>query len=103
MIPALFLLTTLAADISLRDACGEDASPIAAIRETDAIRVDHGVAGESAPCYAVSIESNGNTVRGYVSSATLPAIVEFERKRALEARVPMPAPPPAPETAKKAP
>jgi hypothetical protein len=106
MTPALFLFTALAADaaanIPVRDGCGEYASPIAAIQESDAIRVEHGVSGESAPCYAVSLERNGTTVRGYVSDTTLPAIVEFERTRALESRVLIPEPPPAPPAAKKA-
>jgi len=102
---ALFLFTVLVADaaasISVRDGCGEDASSIATIQRSDAIRVEHGVMGESAPCFAVSLEKNGNTVRGYVSDTTLPAIVEFERTRALESRVPIHEPPPPPATAKK--
>jgi len=103
MIPAFFLLTALGADpaADIRDGCGEYASVIATIRESDAIRVEHGVMGESAPCYAVSVEKNVTMVRGYVSDTTLPAVVEFERKRALESRVLMPEPPPAPAAAKK--
>jgi len=106
MIPALLLLAALvadpAADVKIRDGCGEDASAIAVIRESDAIRVEHGVTGESAPCYTVSLERNGDTMRGYVSDGKLPAIVEFERKRALEFHVAMPEPPPAAPTANKA-
>lgn len=106
MTPALFLLTAFVADaaggISLRDGCGADASAIAAIGESDAIRVEHGVLGESAPCYRVSLERNGNTVRGYVSDTALPAIVEFERRRALESRVSVPEPAPTPTAEKKA-
>ena len=57
--------------------------------------------GESAPCYAVSLEKHGTTVRGYVSDTTLPAVVEFERKRALESRVAIPEPPPVPPDGEK--
>jgi hypothetical protein len=42
------------------------------------------------------MQSSGE-VRGFIVNNTLPAVQEFERRRALESRVPMPAPPePAP-------
>jgi len=106
MTPVLFLFTAFVADgaatISVRDGCGADASLVTAIQPSDPIRVEHGVLGESVPCYAVSLEKNGDKVRGYVSDTALPAIVEFERKRALESRVAIPEPPPAPPAEKKA-
>jgi len=95
----LFSLSCLAATVPVRDACGEDGSVVAIIQPSDAIRVEHGVVGESVPCYAVTLQQGGKTVRGYVSDATLPDIVEFERKRATESRVPIPEPPPAPAPA----
>jgi hypothetical protein len=96
LILPLFCVSSFAASVAVRDGCGEDASLVATIQDSDAISVEHGVVGESIPCYAVSLEKGGTTVRGYISEATLPAIVEFERKRALESRVPIPEPPPPP-------
>lgn len=89
------------ATVPVRDGCGDDAAVIATIQQSDLIQVQHGVVGESVTCYAVSLERGGSTLRGYISDGTLPAVVEFERKRALESRVPAPEPPPAPPGAKK--
>jgi AhpC/TSA family len=88
------------ASVPVSDACGESGAVVATIQASGAVRVEHGVLGESTPCYAVTLEQNGTTIRGYVSDVTLPAIVEFERKRALESRVAIPELPPA--TAKDA-
>ena len=41
-------------------------------------------------------QSSGAEVRGYILGNTLRAIVEFERHRAAESRVPIPEPPPPP-------
>jgi hypothetical protein len=101
LIFALASVTAVAATVPVRDACGEDASVIANIQPSDALRVEHGVVGESVPCYAVTLSQAGKTVRGYVSDTTLPAIVEFERKRALESRVVIPEPPPEPPADEK--
>lgn len=81
------------ASTPVRDGCGEDASVVATVQETDAIQIRHAVAGESVPCYAVSVPLAGAEVRGFITNNTLPVIQEFERRRALESRVPMPATP----------
>jgi hypothetical protein len=96
-----FLLTLcgiscFAGSVVVRDGCGEDSSIVATIRTPEGMRVEHGVVGESNPCYAVSVAQSGNSLRGYVTDATLAPVVEFERTRALESRVPIPEPPPPP-------
>jgi len=98
---ALAAVTCFGGAVVVRDACGEDASAVATIQQSDSIRVEHGVVGESTPCYAVSIARGGETIRGYISDATLPAVVEFERRRATESRIPIPEPPPPPPSAAK--
>jgi hypothetical protein len=81
----------------VRDSCSDDASVVANVQESDAIQIRHAVAGESVPCYAVSVMQASGEVRGYIVGNTLPVVQEFERRRALESRIPMPAPPePAP-------
>jgi hypothetical protein len=94
ILPVVFLASAWAS-VPVRDACSEDASVVANVQESDAIQIRHAVAGESVPCYAVSVMQASGEVRGFILSATLPVIQEFERTRALESRVPLHAPPPA--------
>jgi hypothetical protein len=96
---ALLFFAALVADgangVPVRDGCGEDAAVLATAQGDDQITVHHGVAGEVLPCYAVSLSRSGTEVRGYVLGSALPAVQEFERRRATESRVPIEAPPPA--------
>jgi hypothetical protein len=101
LILSLICIKGFASSVAVRDGCGEDASVLVTIQQSDAIRVEHGVVGESVPCYAVSLDQSGSTVRGYISDGTLPVVVEFERKRALESRVPIPEPAAAPTDSSK--
>ena len=97
LIPALLLTFAVRASIPVRDSCSDDASVVANVQESDAIQIRHAVSGEAVPCYAVSVMQASGEVRGFIVGNTLPIIQEFERRRALESRVPMPAPPePAP-------
>jgi AhpC/TSA family len=84
------------ATVPVRDGCTEDSSVIVTIKDSDPISVKHGVVGEASACYAVSVTQAGAEVTGYVLGDSLPAVVEFERKRAAESRVPVPEPPPPP-------
>jgi hypothetical protein len=93
LILSTFFIAAATAAVPVRDGCSEDASILASVQENDPIQVLHGMVGESIPCYAVSVTQGGAEVRGYVLSSTLPAILEFEKKRELESRVPIPAPP----------
>jgi hypothetical protein len=84
------------ASVPVRDGCTEDSVLVATVQDNDAIQVQHGVVGETVPCYAVSVTQQGHEIRGYIQGSTLPVIQEFERRRALESRVMIPAPPPPP-------
>ncbi len=95
LILAAVFIAGAEASVPVRDACGEDATIVANIQENDRIQVRHGVVGEAVPCYAVSVSQAGAEVRGFILGATLPAIRQFERTRALETRAAIPAPPPA--------
>jgi hypothetical protein len=83
------------ASVPVRDACGEDATIVANVQENDPIQVRHGMVGETTPCYAVSVTQAGKEVQGFILGSSLAAVQEFERTRALESRVILPAPPPA--------
>jgi hypothetical protein len=93
LLPVVFIAGAWAS-VPVRDACGEDASVVANIQESDSIQVHHGVVGETVPCYAVSVVQGGAEVRGFILGTSLPVIQEFERRRSLESRVAIPAPPP---------
>jgi hypothetical protein len=90
------------ATVPLRDSCGEDAAVVANVQESDPIQVHHGVVGETMPCYAVSVAQGGSEVQGFILGNTLPVIQEFERRRSVESRVPIPAAPPLTAEEKKA-
>jgi hypothetical protein len=103
MILPIILIAAANASVPVRDSCSDDATVVANVQESDAIQIRHAVAGESLPCYAVSVMQASGEVRGYIVTNALPVIQEFERRRALESRVPMPAPPePAPGEEKAA-
>jgi hypothetical protein len=82
------------AEIPVREGCSENDSVVASVQSSDPLIVHHGVSGEAQPCYAVSVPRVAGELRGYVLGTSLPAIQEFERRRALEARIPLTAPPP---------
>jgi len=103
LILPVLLAAAASASIPVRDACSEDATVLANVQENDAIQIRHAVFGESVPCYAVSVMQASGEVRGFLLSSSLPVVQEFERRRALESRVPLAAPPPlAPEEQKAA-
>ena len=91
LILPVLLAATASASIPVRDACSEDATVVANVQETDAIQIRHAVFGESVPCYAVSVPQPSGQVSGFLLGTTLPVVQEFERRRALESRVPLPA------------
>jgi hypothetical protein len=94
LILAAAFIIGAAASVPVRDACGEDAAIVADIQPADPIQVRHALIGESIPCYAVSVTKAGQEIRGFVLGDTLPAVQQFERRRALETRLAIPAPPP---------
>lgn len=96
LIVSVVFLASAAASVPIRDGCTEDSAVVADVQDSVPIQVHHGVIGEALPCYAVSVTQAGQEVRGFILGSSLPAIQEFERTRALESRLAMPAPPPAP-------
>jgi hypothetical protein len=85
LLPFLIAAAALASE-PLRDSCSEDSLILALVDPADAIQIRHAVVGESRPCYSV-VSKNA---QGFILGSTLPAIQEFERKRALESRIAIP-------------
>jgi hypothetical protein len=87
----MFSVFTIArGSVAIHDSCSEDSAIVANVAESSPIQVRHAVVGESLPCYAVSV----GEVQGFILGNSLAVTREFERKRALESRVPIPVPPP---------
>jgi hypothetical protein len=83
----------LFASVPGRDACSEDGVILADAQAGDPIQVRHAVSGEAIPCYSVVVTQAGKEVQGFILGSALPVIQDFERTRALESRVAVPAPP----------
>jgi len=69
---------------------------VAQVQENDRIQVLHGVIGETVACYAVSVAQAGTEIRGFILGNTVPAIQQFERRRAQETRLAIPGSLPSP-------
>jgi hypothetical protein len=90
ILPAAFIASALAST-PVRDSCGEDGAILANVQAGDPIQVRHAVNGEAVPCYSVVVTQAGTEVQGYILGSTLPMIQEFERRRALESHIAIPA------------
>ena len=61
--------------------CSEGASRVARLPEGLKVRLRFAIAGSDSPCYSVSAELDGRSVRGYVSKDALEGIEAFEQTR----------------------
>ena len=61
--------------------CSEGASRVAQLPEGHKVRLRFAIAGSDSPCYSVSAEVDGRSVRGYVSKDALEGIEAFEQTR----------------------
>jgi hypothetical protein len=102
ILPIVFIAGALAS-VPVRDACSEDGAILANVQPGDPVEVRHAVNGEAIPCYSVVVTQAGKEVQGFILGLALPAIQEFERTRALESRMMIPASPEGAPTEKKTP
>ena len=61
--------------------CSEGASRVAQLPEGLKVHLRFAIAGSDSPCYSVSAELDGRSVRGYVSKDVLEGIEAFEQTR----------------------
>ena len=52
--------------VSLRSECSDHAPEVASLRKGQVLRLRFSIASGNSPCYSVSVENGGSTVRGYV-------------------------------------
>lgn len=65
----------------LRASCSDMAATVALLKRGDPVRIRFSLAGNAKPCYAVSVESGGKTLQGYVSADGLVNLEAYEAKR----------------------
>ena len=61
--------------------CSDGASRVAQLPQGLKVRLRFAIAGSDSPCYSVSAELDGRSVRGYVSKDALEGIEAFEQSR----------------------
>ena len=67
--------------VSLRSECSDHAREVASLRKGQVLRLRFSIAGGDSPCYSVSAEMGGSTVRGYVSRSLVAGAEDFEQAR----------------------
>ena len=65
----------------LRSGCSDNAEPIAKLSKGQPVKIRFALAGSERPCYAVTVEVNGNKQQGYVGADGLAGLEEFEQAR----------------------
>ena len=67
--------------VSLRSECSDHAPEVASLRKGQVLRLRFSIASGNSPCYSVSVENGGSTVRGYVSRSLVEGTEDFEQAR----------------------
>jgi hypothetical protein len=84
--PALLLILLMAASIKdgptpLRSGCSPDARVLASLPSGTPVTIRYSIAGESEPCYKVSLQADGKTVEGSLPARALDGIEDFDQAR----------------------
>ncbi|MBI3694689.1 MAG: hypothetical protein HY238_07590, partial [Acidobacteria bacterium] len=65
----------------MRAGCSDTAEQVAALKKGDPVRIRYALASSNRPCYAVSVETGGKKLQGYVWADGLTGLEEFEQAR----------------------
>jgi hypothetical protein len=78
---ALVLMITAVKQPStpLRDGCSADAYVVATLDAGAPIKIRYALAGESVPCYKVTVEIGGKTLEGFMPASAIAGLDEFEK------------------------
>lgn len=63
----------------LRDGCGEDADVLATLDAGAPVQIRFALAGESVPCYKVTVEAAGKSLNGYLPASAISGLEDFEK------------------------
>src|ERR1700683_5611504 len=76
---ALMITAVKQPSTPLRDGCSADAYVVATLDAGAPIKIRYALAGESVPCYKVTVENGGKTLEGYMPASAIAGLDEFEK------------------------
>lgn len=66
-------------DTPLRDGCSADSETVAVLNVGSPVKVRYALAGESIPCYKVTVETGGKALDGFLPASAISGLDEFEK------------------------
>ncbi|HEV1283932.1 MAG TPA: hypothetical protein VNU44_01425 [Bryobacteraceae bacterium] len=63
----------------LRDGCSADSDVLASLNAGAPVKIRYALAGESVPCYKVTVETGGKTLEGFLPASAISGLDEFEK------------------------
>src|ERR1700691_4555061 len=63
----------------LRDGCSADSEVLATLDAGAPVNIRYELAGESVPCYKVTVETGGKTLEGFLPASAIAGLDEFEK------------------------
>lgn len=63
----------------LRDGCSAEADTLASLDAGAPVKIRYALAGESIPCYKVTVETGGKTLEGFLPASAISGLDEFEK------------------------
>jgi hypothetical protein len=75
----LILVAVKQPSTPLRDGCSADADILATLDAGAPVKIRYALAGESTPCYKVTVETGGKTLEGFLPASAIAGLDEFEK------------------------
>lgn len=63
----------------LRDGCSAESDTLASLDAGAPVKIRYALAGESVPCYKVTVETGGKTLEGFLPASAISGLDEFEK------------------------
>src|ERR1700735_3085761 len=75
----LMIVAVRQAATPLRDGCSVDSDTVASLDAGAPVKIRYALAGESFPCYKVTVETGGKTLDGFLPASAISGLDEFEK------------------------
>ena len=75
----LMIVAVRQAATPLRDGCSVDSDTLASLDAGAPVKISYALAGESIPCYKVTVETRGKTLDGFLPASAISGLDEFEK------------------------
>jgi hypothetical protein len=63
----------------LRDGCSADDAVLTTLAAATPVKIRYAIAGESVPCYKVTVDTGGTTLEGFLPASAISGLDEFEK------------------------